>query len=188
MRKVLYLLSELNEQALDWITGAGTRETVRAKQILIEEGKHISDLYITLQGKFSVVTKGKSVAQLGVGEIVGELSFLDSRPPVASVMAEEESTVLSIPTNRLRSKLKTDTAFASQFYRALGVMLAHRLRDTTMQLAFGPVERSMDEDVEGAGEFSPELLDSLNLAAARFESMMQKLEHSAVRAAPTGKE
>src|SRR5437870_10687394 len=168
MRKVLYLLSELNEESLDWLVGAGTREWFTPGQVLVEEGKHIDVLYITLQGRFSVSTKGRSVAELRVGEVIGELSFLDSRPPVATVVALEKSAVLSIPRSRLHSKLETDPVFACSFYRALGVMLAHRLRDTTLHLAYGPVERSADSDTEEAGE------SNLNLAAARFESMIRK--------------
>src|SRR5687768_14770161 len=113
MRNVLFILSELNEQALDWIAGAGTRESVAAGQFLVVEGKPIEVLYITLTGKFAVKTKGKVVTELGGGEVIGELSFLDSRPPVATVVALERSSFLSIPASRLRSKLKTDHAFAS---------------------------------------------------------------------------
>src|SRR5215469_9431511 len=59
--------------------------------------------------------------------------------------------------------------------RALGVMLTHRSHDTTLTLAYGPVERGMDQDTQEVGEFAPELLDNRNLVAA--ESMMRKLEN-----------
>ncbi|HEY2379669.1 MAG TPA: cyclic nucleotide-binding domain-containing protein [Terriglobia bacterium] len=182
MRKVLYLLSELDEHALDWLVAAGTREWLAPKHVLIEEGKPITVLYITLEGKFSVKTKDKVVAELEAGEVVGELSFLDSRPPVATVATLERSAVLSIPAARLRSKLKTDHVFASSFYRALGVMLATRLRDMTLTLAYGTSE-SRNLDVEEAGEFSPALFDRLDLAARRFQSLIEKLDMEKGRAA-----
>ena len=65
-------------------------------------------------------------------------------------------------------------------------MLAHRLRDTTRSLAYGSLERRMDSDVEEVGEFSPELLDSLNLAGARFQSLMQKLDAEKARTVSSG--
>jgi CRP/FNR family cyclic AMP-dependent transcriptional regulator len=176
MRKILFILAEFTDQDLDWIAGTGTREFISRGQVLVTEGKRIEVLYITLEGKLAVTTKGSgTIAELGAGEIVGELSFLDSRPPNASVLALEDSTVLSIPVSRLHAKLKSDLGFSSRFYRALGVLLSHRLRDTVIQLAYG-VERRLDEDVEEAGELSPELLDNLNLAAARFEAILRKLE------------
>jgi CRP/FNR family cyclic AMP-dependent transcriptional regulator len=186
MRKVLYLLSELDEEQLDWLVDAGTREWLNPEQVLVREGQRISVLYLTLTGRFQVRTRERIVAELGAGEIIGELSFLDSRPPAATVTALENASVLSIPTVRLGSKLKTDHVFGSNFYRALGVMLAHRLRDTTLSLAYGSLERRMDSDVEEVGEFSPELLDSLNLAGARFESLMQKLDGEKARTVSSG--
>src|SRR6185295_14857368 len=101
MRKVLYLLSELDEEALDWIVGVGTREWIEPQQVLVQEGQPISVLYLTLGGRFQVRIRERIVTELGAGEIVGELSFFDSRPPVASVFALEKSSVLSIPTARL---------------------------------------------------------------------------------------
>ena len=186
MRKILYLLSELDEEWLDWMVDAGTREWLNPGHVLVQEGRRISVLYLTLAGRFEVRTRERVVAELGAGEIIGELSFLDSRPPAATVTALEKSSVLSIPRARLSSKLKTDHVFGSKFYRALGVMLAHRLRDTTLALAYGSVERHMDSDVEEVGEFAPELLDSLNLAGARFESLMQKLDGEKARAVSSG--
>jgi CRP-like cAMP-binding protein len=176
MRKILFILAELSDQDLDWIAGVGSREAIPKGQILVHEGKRIEVLYMTLRGKFAVSTGGSGViAELGSGEVIGELSFLDSRPPNASVSALEDSVVLSIPVARLHTKLHSDPGFGSRFYRALGVMLAHRLRDTTIQLAYG-VERRLDDDVEDAGELAPELLDNLNLAGARFEAIMRRLD------------
>jgi len=186
MRKVLYLLSELDEEQLDWMIDVGTQEWLNPGQVLVQEGQRISVLYLTLTGRFEVRTRERVVAELGAGEIIGELSFLDSRPPAATVNALEHVSVLSIPTARLSSKLKTDHVFGSKFYRALGVMLAHRLRDTTLLQAYGSVERRMDSDVEEVGEFSPELLESLSLAGARFESLMQKLDGEKARAVGSG--
>jgi CRP-like cAMP-binding protein len=176
MRKILFILAELSDQDLDWIAGAGGQESIAKGQILVQQGKRIEVLYITLHGKFAVTVEGfGTIAELGSGEVIGELSFLDSRPPVASVSALVDSTVLSIPAARLHSKLRSDPGFSGRFYRALGVMLSHRLRDTTLQLAYG-IERRLDEGIEEVGEMSPELLDSINLAAARFEAIIRKLD------------
>jgi CRP-like cAMP-binding protein len=175
MRKVLYILAELRDQDLDWIAGVGVRETIPEGQVLVQQGQPIEVLYITLGGKFAVFTDVADViAELGVGEVIGELSFLDARPPAASVRAIEKSTVLAVPVSRLQSKLQSDAGFASRFYKALGVFLAHRLRDTMAHYGYGS-ERRLDEDIEAEGEMSTELLDNMSLAGVRFDAIIRRL-------------
>jgi CRP-like cAMP-binding protein len=178
MRNVLFFLAELNDQDLDWLTSAGSREPVHKGEKLIQQGKPISSLYLILDGQFAVtLDNNRVVAKIGQGELVGEISFLDSRPPMATVSAIEPSVVLGIPSTRLRSKLRTDAGFASRFYLSLGVMLAHRLRDSHTKGASGspPSHRDLQESAEESGEFSPESLDKLNLAAIRFERILGKV-------------
>lgn len=175
MRKVLYILSEFKDQDIDWIVTSGSRKSVPEGQVLVAEGEAIDTLYIVLTGRFVVEAKGGRVlAELGSGEIVGELSFLDSRPPNASVTATEGALVYGISVARLRSKLRTDTGFASRFYRALGVLLADRLRETTGHLAYG-AQRHLNDDTEESGEISPDLLENMSLAASRFNAILQKM-------------
>lgn len=175
MRKVLYILSEFKDQDIDWIVTSGSRKSVPKDDVLVRQGEPIDTLYIVLTGRFVVEARGGGVlAELGSGEIVGELSFLDSRPPNASVTATEGALVYGIAVPRLKSKLRTDTGFASRFYRALGVLLADRLRETVGQLAYGK-QRHLDDDREESGEISPDLLDNMSLAASRFNAILQKL-------------
>jgi len=83
----------------------------------------------------------------------------------------------------LRSKLRTDAGFASRFYLALGIMLAHRMRDIRMremakeknpggQLSS---QRDLADTVEQAGEFSPDLLDKVDSAARRFQDVLARV-------------
>src|SRR5262245_34968175 len=124
MRKVLFILSELADEDVDWLIAHGRRLSVPAGTLLLEEGTPIEVLYVVLDGLLVVTLRAardREIARLQSGEILGELSFLDSRPPSASVRAIEPSTVLSIPRARLAAKLEQDPGFAARFYRALGV-------------------------------------------------------------------
>ncbi|MBZ5604300.1 MAG: cyclic nucleotide-binding domain-containing protein [Acidobacteriia bacterium] len=59
--------------------------------MLIREGQPIEWLYILLDGRLVVsLGSGQQVAVLDSGEIVGEISFVDSRPPNASVTASND--------------------------------------------------------------------------------------------------
>ncbi|MEM7404038.1 MAG: cyclic nucleotide-binding domain-containing protein [Pseudomonadota bacterium] len=175
MKKVLYVLGGLDDRDVDWLLSAGERRVVDPDTELVTLGKPIEYLYIVIDGRLEVrITKESVLATLGAGEIIGELSFLDSRPPNATVVSVERSAVLAVPAGKLERKLKTDTGFGYRFYRALGVMLTDRLRDTVGLLAYGK-ESHLDESVEEANELSPDLMENLSLAATRFDHLLKRL-------------
>ncbi len=170
MRKVLFLLGELSDKDVDWMMAAGKREQIPPGAALIQEGKPVEALYIVLEGllRVSVESAGsRELARLGSGEIVGEMSFVDARPPSATVKALENSTVLSIPRSQLAAKLEREADFAARFYRALAIFLSSRLRE-------------MDKAQSEAGQYDPDeldpnVLDMLHLAGSRFDRMLKRL-------------
>jgi bacteriocin-type transport-associated protein len=177
VRKVLYILSELDDEDVDWLVEHGSRVAYPAGTVLIEEGRPIPVLYVLLDGRLSVTLSshgGAEVARLRSGEVLGELSFLDSRPPSATVTALDDATVLSVPRALLEAKLAADPSFAARFYRALGIFLASRLRSTQDRLGYGG-DRILDDDVRHEDEVDPEVLGSLSLAGARFDWMLKRL-------------
>jgi CRP/FNR family cyclic AMP-dependent transcriptional regulator len=177
MRKALFFLGVLNDSDLDWLIAQGNKADIAAGSILIQQGQPIDSMFIILDGLFSVSTAsapGKEVARLKSGEVLGEMSFLDSRPPSASVRAVEKSSVLAIPKGRLTEKLESDVAFAARFYRALGVFLSDRLRSTIGLLGYGGNQPLSAK--EFADEIDPETLDKVELAGARFDWLQRKLK------------
>lgn len=179
MRKVLFIFGNISDADIEWLVANGERKTFRKGSVLIQQGKQIEEVYILLEGQLSVLApssqKELTINTLQQGEIIGELSFLDSRPPSASVVAATDSVVLSIPCTKLRAKLTRDVAFAAKFYRALGVFLADRLRNTTQWLGYAGSDSLRVED-NAAGEIDPELLSSVAIAAKRFEFLVDRLK------------
>jgi bacteriocin-type transport-associated protein len=176
MRKALFILGILNDNDLEWLLTTGRRETVATGTVLIQEGHAVEAIYIVLEGTFGVTvgaTDGQEIARLLSGEIVGEISFVDARPPSATVKAVENSLVLSVPRRQLAAKLEQDTAFAARFYQALAVFLADRLRSLTSRLGYGAA--ALDEDTEYEDELAPNVLDNVSLAGARFDWMLRRL-------------
>jgi bacteriocin-type transport-associated protein len=180
MRKVLFILSELADGDVDWMIHNGTKTTVPTGTVLIEEGKPIEVLFVVLDGQLAVslaALGGQEIARLQSGEILGELSFLDSRPPSASVTAVQDSTVLSIQRASLTEKLEADPAFAARFYRALGVFLASRLRKSQQRLGYEG-DRILDDEIEHEDELDPGVLENVALAGARFDWMLKRLRQA----------
>ncbi|MBI2926691.1 MAG: cyclic nucleotide-binding domain-containing protein [Verrucomicrobia bacterium] len=177
MRKVLFIFGELNDFDIDWMIATGRKEQVPSGGVLIQEGKPVSALYIVLDGAFKVTVaklRNAEIARLGAGEIVGEMSFVEARPPSATVTATESSVLLSIPRTKLAAKLKQDTGFAARFYRALAVFLSNRLRKTVSQLGYGKA-RPEDEEEGTPDELDTNVLDNVHLAGARFDRMVKRV-------------
>src|SRR5438309_8388014 len=117
MRKALYFLGILNDSDIDWLVTAGTRREIAAGISIINEGIPLDALFLVIQGAFSVQVAAlgeKQIARLMAGEVMGEMSFVDSGLPSATVKAAEASTVLSIPHRRLNARLAKDDGFAAR--------------------------------------------------------------------------
>jgi len=168
MKKTLLFFSELNNSDLEWIAEKGKKEAIAADRILIREGQSIDALYIVISGSFSVTieTTGQILAHISEGEILGEVSFIDTRFPLATVKATSESVVLSVARLQLLAKLKQDNGFAARFYRGISFCLSDRMRTTVTRFAYG---RELDE-IESGEEFSSQIMQSeFELAEAKFE-------------------
>ncbi len=175
MTKFLFFLSELNDNDLDWLVEIGDKRRIPSGTTLIYEGNHADTLYIMLDGTLVVSTAEigeRELARLYKGEVVGEMSFIDSRPPSATVKTMEPSQVLAIPRGKLAQKLEEDESFASRFYRALAIMLSHRLRGTVKQLAYRKDQTSQDQEDRTAQSVS----GISSAASQRFEELLHKLE------------
>lgn len=171
MQKVLFILHELNDADVDWLIQVGSRTELPPGTVLIHEGQPADTLYILLEGALVVsvsALEGRQIARLATGEVVGEMSFIDSRPPSATVQTLEESVVLAIPRTQLTVKLQEDVAFASRFYRALAILLSHRLRGTVKQLSDEPLKPNNQDS--GSGEIQV----GSAMARARLNRILQQ--------------
>jgi CRP/FNR family cyclic AMP-dependent transcriptional regulator len=178
LRKVLYILGQLSDTDVDWLANMGQRIQVVKGTELIKFGVEISNLYIVLEGELSIQTnKGFELAKISSGEILGEMSLVDSRPPSASVLVLQDATLLELDKVVLQEKLDMDTGFSSRFYRSIAIFLSERMRSLVGQMGYGDPS---DETSSDLGELDPDeldanVLDNVHLAGARFERLLAKL-------------
>jgi len=165
MKGVFFFLGELNDQDIEWLLKHGRKQDMPPGSDLIQEGKPPDEVHFILAGdfRFCVARLGGEVGRVGVGEVVGEISFVDSRPPSGTISARTPSVVLSIPRPILAAKLQNDIPFAARFYRALSMMLAYRLRQREADAA------------ASADQLDTNVLDTLHLAGARFNRILARL-------------
>ena len=164
MKKVLFLFGVLEHQDIEWLIEEGIYLQVEAKHQLIEQGKEQSNVYIVLDGEFAISFEGeKPFAQIGQGEVLGEISFIDRMAPSANVIANTAAEVLCINWRTLQEKLNKDKAFAARFNYSLALLLSHRLRNIS----------SGEQEAENQlGEF---LMDNLHQAGSSFRQVVEEV-------------
>lgn len=120
------LVSQLRELGNESIEDRGT--------CLLREGIASDQLFIVIDGELGVVTQSarkssEELSTLTQGALAGEMSWLEKRPPVATVEVHSRSTLLSIPRAKLDEKVKNEPGFASQFYRLIAEKLALQIKE-----------------------------------------------------------
>jgi CRP-like cAMP-binding protein len=172
MRKVLYIFGLLTDADIAWIARTGTRRRVDNGEVLIREGLPVESVIILLQGEFVVTAQAVGeIARLGAGEIVGEMSFVDSAPPSATIVAVSDGLALFLDKRTMTQKLEADAAFGCRFYRALAVFLADRLRSTVRRMGFGAEHLGAKPIVKD--ELDDGILDNVSIAGERFDRMLK---------------
>ncbi len=175
MRKALLFLGVLNDTELDWMLSAGIRQTVPAGTVIIQEGKPIDSLFLIIDGLLVATMANVSGKRpMRPGEILGEVSFVDSRAPSATVTAAEDSVVLAIPRARLNERIEQDVHFAARFYKAIAMFLSDRLRNNIGLPAYSSDEALRDEQAY-SDEIDPDVLENLTIAGARFAWLQKRL-------------
>jgi len=170
MRKVLYILSRLTDEDVEWMAATGKRTRHSAGDILIHQGAPIASLMFVLDGKVSVEVEGVGqVASLGSGEMLGEMSLVDEAPPSATVVVTEPAHVLHIDRATLNAKLEAEPAFAARLYRAIAMFLSVRMRSTVQRLGYGKATVANDDEIDMS------LLETVTIAGSRFDRMIKKL-------------
>ncbi|MGE5478718.1 MAG: cyclic nucleotide-binding domain-containing protein [Bacteroidales bacterium] len=181
MRKVLYILGQLDDLDVDWLARNGSKRQISTGTMLVEEGRACPSLFILLEGGMDVTIKGLGlVASLGAGEMIGELSFVDSAPPSATVTAASSCSVLEVDKQMLNAQLARDQGFARRFYQAIAMFLADRLRGTVRRMGYGS-GTSLDSDEILADELDEKLLDNVSLAGDRFDRLIRTLATARAR-------
>ncbi|MEM6319314.1 MAG: cyclic nucleotide-binding domain-containing protein [Bacteroidota bacterium] len=167
MKKVLFLLGVLEHQDIEWMLDEGELKTLNKGEVLIQQGQNITHLFLALSGSFRIVgTNEVEIAQVGSGEILGELSFIDSRVPSATVIAKESSEVLQIAKSVVKEKLEEDARFAARFYYSIASLLSHRLR-----------KRENDSSNYDQDELDENIMDYIHKAGSSFSRILQEIRN-----------
>jgi CRP-like cAMP-binding protein len=117
-------LSHLAEQ--------GREQTFPAGAILMQQGESSHNMYVIVSGKVSVERSHPALidpiilAELGPGDVVGEMGLLDDEPRTATVIANEDTETVELGAGALSEAMVRYPEVAKSLLR----MLSRRLRST----------------------------------------------------------
>jgi len=98
---------------------------VAAGHVPVREGTPGHELYIIVEGRASVARRGEVVAELGEGDVFGELSLLTRQPRDATITALTPMTLAVIEDRAFRGLIGEIPALS----RGILANLAQRLHD-----------------------------------------------------------
>jgi len=169
MKRVLFLLGEMTDLDIEWMINTGHKSKLWYGDRLISRNEPLENLYIVLSGKLAVTGASKDageIARIGPGEVLGEMSFIESRHPSVNVFAVTECEIFVLPRKKIESRIRSDVSFKAALYYSIALFLSDRLRKTTSQLGFGDPE---EEDL-----LDGNLLDTVSQAGSRFDQILKK--------------
>ena len=119
-----------SKRELKRVAKVAKQQTVRAKTTLMVEGEAGDTMLIILSGGANVTKAGRKIAELGSGDVVGELAPLTKAPRNATVTTRTECDIAIIGRKDLFKLIDDAPGFARKLLEAL----ANRIRDLDRKL------------------------------------------------------
>ncbi|PKL90778.1 MAG: hypothetical protein CVV21_11540 [Candidatus Goldiibacteriota bacterium HGW-Goldbacteria-1] len=134
MLKEAALFKTLTDAELDIVAKKVFLKPYKKGSTLFVEGMPGEVLYLVIEGSIDIIKKTKEgdkvIASLGKGEIVGEMSIIDSGARTASGKTGEDSKLIVVTKNSFSEILDSDPAIAAKILMTLLRMINRRLRVT----------------------------------------------------------
>ena len=97
---------------------------LREGTVLTREGRPGREFFVLIEGTAQVTKKGKTIAELGPGDWLGEIALITDSPRTATVTATSPVDVLVITDRRFRSVVETMPSIALKVLARVGERLA----------------------------------------------------------------
>ena len=124
------LFGRLNQRQLNAVAKHVDEVQLRKGAVLAKQGAQGMEAIIIVDGRARVETDGTMLAELGAGDVVGEMSVIDGKPRSATVIAETPVNLLVLHRRDFVSLLET----VPGLQRKLLVTLCERVRQADQAL------------------------------------------------------
>jgi CRP-like cAMP-binding protein len=121
-------------------------KNLKKSEILFREGDASDAMYVIKSGKIAITkAKGTSeviLAELGPGDMLGEMAFFDNRPRSAGAKAMIDTVIIELPFKALNAQFKTFPEWLKAIVRTVN----NHLRNANSKIK--NLERSTEEETE----------------------------------------
>ena len=126
------IFQDLKKSEMSRIVDSGVIRPVESGKILFRKGDIGHEMFIILKGRVQIIDeiddKKKILAELGAGEIFGEMAMFERRARSAHAVVKEPSQILVLSEDALAKLL--EKKIPRRFLANLIGVLCHRLRVT----------------------------------------------------------
>jgi CRP-like cAMP-binding protein len=105
------LFRSMNRSSLSQLLDTATQPVFRPNDIIVRQGEHDDGVYLVLSGRVRVMQSTPDnptqiiIAELGPGDVFGEMAILESQPRSATVLTVERTICLKFPGSEFLSAL-----------------------------------------------------------------------------------
>ena len=98
---------------------------VREGTVLTREGRAGREFFVLISGTAKVTKNGRTIADLGPGDWLGEIALITDSPRTATVTATSPVDLLVITDRRFRTVVETMPSIAMKVLASVGQRLGH---------------------------------------------------------------
>jgi CRP-like cAMP-binding protein len=155
--RTLSLLQHLPEAKLGELARVLVDQTVRAGDVIFEEGSPGDTMFLLAAGQVSIEKQVEAggfaeLALLGSGDVFGEMALIERLPRSARAVARTDTTLFVLGRQDLERWLATEPLMAVGLFVELLRVLSHRLRRSSLSVALlhdmGDLAAQRSEDEE----------------------------------------
>jgi serine/threonine protein phosphatase PrpC len=110
-------------------------EEYKKGSVVVQEGTDGESMYIVAKGTLEVLVKGQHITYKKAGEFFGEISLVRQVKRSATVIAKEDTILLSLKRNDLFDVFKKDAEIERLFYKAMLEMMMDRMVEQGHEIA-----------------------------------------------------
>jgi CRP-like cAMP-binding protein len=109
--------------------------TFQAGSVIIQEGTDGDTLYLVAKGTLEVLMKSQHVAYKKPGDFLGEVALIQQVKRTATLVAKEDSVLLSLKRQDLMAVFKKDPVMEKSFYKGMLEMILEQMVKQGQEIA-----------------------------------------------------